>query len=96
MNDERWPAKSISLKTFDNKIKDAVDLVRVIWKILYPDTNDASLVKDCLPEPPTPTSRECPRGVRITRRIWTIDEAPICIDQSGRLGNKSSVNIIFY
>ncbi len=31
---------------------------------------EASLVSDCLPEPPTPTSKALPRGVRITREIY--------------------------
>lgn len=39
--------------------------VRVIWKILYPAMNEASLVKLCLPEPPTPTNKALPPGVRI-------------------------------
>lgn len=30
------------------------DLVRVIWKVLYPAMNDESFVRDCLPLPPTP------------------------------------------
>jgi hypothetical protein len=48
-----------------------IDLDNVIWKFLYPAMNEASLVKLCLPDPPTPTSRAWPRGVRITREIFT-------------------------
>ena len=44
---------------------------------MYPDTKDASLVKDCLPEPPTPTSRALPRGVRIMRRICTVNNRDV-------------------
>ena len=45
------------------------DRDRVIWKVLYPAMNDASLVSDCLPEPPTPTSSAWPFGVRMMREI---------------------------
>lgn len=45
-------------------------LERVIWKILYPAMKEANLVRDCLPEPPTPTRRALPHGVRIIRDIW--------------------------
>lgn len=45
-------------------------LVSVIWKILYPAIKEASLVRDCLPDPPTPTRRALPHGVRIIREIW--------------------------
>ena len=45
-------------------------LERVIWKILYPAIKEANLVRDCLPEPPTPTRRALPQGVRIIRDIW--------------------------
>lgn len=31
---------------------------------------EASLVRDCLPEPPTPTRRAFPLGVRMIREIW--------------------------
>jgi len=31
--------------------------------------NEANFVKDCLPEPPTPTKSACPLGVRIIRDI---------------------------
>lgn len=39
--------------------------VRVIWKKSNEAMNEASLVKLCLPEPPTPTSKALPPGVRI-------------------------------
>jgi len=43
----------------------------VIWKFLYPAMNDASLVIDCLPEPPTPTKSALPRSVRmILETLW--------------------------
>ena len=45
------------------------NLESVIWKILYPAIKEASLVSDCLPEPPTPTRRALPHGVRIIRDI---------------------------
>lgn len=45
------------------------DLVSVIWKVWYPAMNDASLVRLCFPEPPTPTSRAFPCG---NRRILEI------------------------
>ena len=44
-------------------------LESVIWKILYPAIKEASLVSDCLPEPPTPTRRALPHGVRMIREI---------------------------
>ena len=47
----------------------APHLVSVIWKILYPAIKEASRVRDCLPEPPTPTRRAFPQGVRIIREI---------------------------
>ena len=43
--------------------------VRAIWNVLYPAMKDASLVSDCLPEPPTPTSRALPPGLRMMRDI---------------------------
>lgn len=46
-------------------------LVSVIWKVLYPAMKDARRVSDCLPEPPTPTKRAWPRGVRMMREILT-------------------------
>jgi len=72
---EKFLIKNIWRRTESVKVHTGpqVNLVRVIWKILYPDTKDASLVKDCLPEPPTPTSRALPRGVRIIRKICTVD-----------------------
>lgn len=39
--------------------------VRVIWKKSNEAMKEASLVKLCLPEPPTPTSKALPPGVRI-------------------------------
>lgn len=45
--------------------------MRVIWKVLYPAMKEASLVRDCFPEPPTPTSRALPRGVRMMRDTFT-------------------------
>lgn len=45
--------------------------VRVIWKILYPAMNEASLVRLCLPEPPTPTNKALPPGVRIILDTYT-------------------------
>lgn len=36
---------------------------------MYPAIKEASLVSDCLPEPPTPTRRALPHGVRIIRDI---------------------------
>ena len=53
------------------KTKQVSDLVRVIWKVLYPAMKEASLVRDCFPEPPTPTSRALPRGVRMMRDTFT-------------------------
>lgn len=56
-------------------------LVNIIWNVSYPATKDASLVKLCFPEPPTPTKRAFPRGVRITREIcvrWQIFIATVC------------------
>ena len=47
------------------ELKMLLYLLRVIWNILYPAINDANLVSDCFPEPPTPTNRALPRGVRI-------------------------------
>ncbi len=46
-------------------------LVNVIWKVLYPAINEASLVKDCFPLPPTPTNNALPLGVLIIREILT-------------------------
>lgn len=46
-------------------------LVSVIWNVLYPAINEDSLVKLCLPEPPTPTNKAWPLGVLITREILT-------------------------
>jgi len=40
-----------------------VYLDNVIWKLRYPAINEASFVRDCLPEPPTPTSKALPMGV---------------------------------
>ena len=48
--------------------------VRVIWKILYPAMKEANLVRLCLPEPPTPTSRALPLSVRMMREIWIRDQ----------------------
>lgn len=51
------------------------DLVRVIWKVWYPAMNEANLVRLCFPDPPTPTSRAFPCGVRRIREIrirWVI------------------------
>lgn len=45
--------------------------VRVIWKMSYPAMNEASLVKLCLPEPPTPTNKALPPGVRIILDTYT-------------------------
>mmetsp|Transcript_24998 Transcript_24998/g.75326 ORF Transcript_24998/g.75326 Transcript_24998/m.75326 type:complete len:284 (-) Transcript_24998:6617-7468(-) len=40
-----------------------------IWKRSKSLTYAASRVKDCRPEPPTPTKRQCDRGCRITREM---------------------------
>lgn len=50
-------------------------LLSVIWKVWYPAMNDANLVRLCFPDPPTPTSRPFPCGVRRIREIrirWVI------------------------
>ena len=47
-------------------------LVKVIWNILYPAMKEANRVRDCFPEPPTPTSNAFPRGVLMIREIWKI------------------------
>lgn len=47
------------------------NLVRVIWKVLYPAINEASRVRDCFPDPPTPTNKACPFGVLMMRDIFT-------------------------
>lgn len=50
-------------------------LVKVIWKLSYPAMYDASLVRLCFPDPPTPTNNAFPCGVRIIRDIlikWMI------------------------
>ena len=44
-------------------------LVRVMWNVLYPAMKEASLVSDCLPDPPTPTKRTLPPGCRRIREI---------------------------
>ena len=44
-------------------------LVKVIWNILYPAMKEANRVRDCFPEPPTPTSNAFPRGVLMIREI---------------------------
>lgn len=67
----------IKLQHWDTKdvTKIITHLVIVIWKFLYPGMKEASLVSDCLPLPPTPTSMALPRGVRIIRDIrirWII------------------------
>jgi hypothetical protein len=41
-----------------------------MWNVLYPAMNDANLVNDCLPEPPTPTRRTLPPGCRNVREIF--------------------------
>ena len=46
-------------------------LVSVIWKVLYPAMYDARRVRDCFPEPPTPTNKACPLGVRMMREMRT-------------------------
>ena len=60
--------KYIFIKFFSARIH---YLVKVIWNVLYPAMKEASLVSDCLPEPPTPTRRACPLGVRMIREIFT-------------------------
>lgn len=44
--------------------------VRVIWKKSNEAMNEASLVRLCLPEPPTPTNNALPPGVRIIRDTY--------------------------
>ena len=39
------------------------------WKVLYPAMKVASLVRLCLPDPPTPTSIRFPPGLRITLKL---------------------------
>ena len=56
------------LQFFDCTLKTPY-LVSVIWNILYPAIKEASRVRDCLPEPPTPTRRAFPHGVRMIREI---------------------------
>lgn len=53
--------------------------VRVIWKILYPAMKEANLVRLCLPEPPTPTSRALPPAVRIILDTYTTQNPNIDI-----------------
>mmetsp|Transcript_15056 Transcript_15056/g.50519 ORF Transcript_15056/g.50519 Transcript_15056/m.50519 type:complete len:300 (+) Transcript_15056:4300-5199(+) len=42
-------------------------LVSVIWKHRALEMYEASLVSDCLPDPPTPTRRPDPRGISMRR-----------------------------
>ena len=52
-------------------------LVSVIWNILYPAMKDASLVRLCFPEPPTPTNKAFPRGILIILDIWNSENQNI-------------------
>ena len=56
--------KRFSLKSLTPKL-----LVTVIWKTSQPQINELSRDKLCLPLPPTPTSRQFPRGLSIVRVI---------------------------
>mmetsp|Transcript_14317 Transcript_14317/g.34861 ORF Transcript_14317/g.34861 Transcript_14317/m.34861 type:complete len:271 (-) Transcript_14317:8417-9229(-) len=51
------------------------ELVTEIWNTSYWQMKVASLARDCLPEPPTPTSIAFPRGkskIRVMRVTWSI------------------------
>lgn len=61
---------SVKWHLWCNKLKFWIsDRVSVIWKVWYPAMKDASLVRLCFPEPPTPTSRALPCGVLRMREI---------------------------
>lgn len=67
--------------------------VRVIWKILYPAMNEASLVRLCFPEPPTPTNKALPLGVRIILDTYThiytwTQSRRFCLGASRDISNK--------
>mmetsp|Transcript_631 Transcript_631/g.2087 ORF Transcript_631/g.2087 Transcript_631/m.2087 type:complete len:522 (+) Transcript_631:157-1722(+) len=44
-------------------------LLIVIWNVNAPDTYAANLVRDCLPEPPTPTNKALPRSIASSRAM---------------------------
>lgn len=64
-------APSIRYSDFMSSLKSSSLYVRVslIWNSSYSATAAARRVKDCLPEPPTPTSNKLPRVVFSTRWI---------------------------
>lgn len=64
-------------------------LVKIIWKVSYPAIYDASLVRLCFPDPPTPTNNAFPCGVRMIRDIlikWLI--ASCILTEKGMKGHK--------
>ena len=58
-----------SITALDGYYPICTNLVKVIWKVLYPAINDAKRVRDCFPEPPTPTSNALPPGFPMIRDI---------------------------
>mmetsp|Transcript_64351 Transcript_64351/g.126604 ORF Transcript_64351/g.126604 Transcript_64351/m.126604 type:complete len:207 (-) Transcript_64351:2389-3009(-) len=62
-----WPADLYSVCRSSKNEFLLYCLVRVIWKFIEREMYDDKRVKDCFPEPPTPTNIPEPRGISIRR-----------------------------